>query len=145
MGEHDEAEKANHDNGLFRITMHLVAEKIPPDVLGLLWTVHRMYGEWDCQAHANGQTCCVDLLLEHNAQPPEPTQKIDDLAAIILAGYDILIESAGPDRSGPVHIFLIHSGQGPDDHVKFATTPAAFGDGIMRARQHAVAFPQVNG
>jgi hypothetical protein len=140
MGEHDEATR---DSGLFRITMHLVAEKIPPDVLGLLWTVHRMYGEWVCPAHTHGQECCVDWLLENNPQPPA-SHKIDDLASIILAGYDIIIESAGPDRGSEVQIYLIYQGQRPNEHLKFAASPVTLGEGIKKAREHAIAFPQVS-
>jgi hypothetical protein len=137
---HDEINR--RDGDLYAVAMRLVAEKISPEALGLLWTVHQMY-EWDCPAHANGEECCLDVLLA-NAGPPVASRQIDNLATIILAGYDITIESAGDDRSGQIDIYLSYTGQPPSDELRFAAAPVTLGDGIEKARRYAVSFPQVS-
>lgn len=139
-----EDERMTHDDALFRVTLRLVAEKISPEALGLLWTVHRQHGEWNCPAHQHGEECCVDILLE-NAAPPVARHEISSLATIILAGYDITIESAGDDRSGYLHIFLSYPDQPPGGELKFGASPVTLGQGIEKARQYAVSFPQTKG
>jgi hypothetical protein len=140
--ETKEPRSVRDERPLFHLTLQLLAQRISPEVLGWLWQVHRMYGEWDCNAHRAGQQCCVDVLLEA-ARPPITTHEIEigDLAQIIQFGYDVAIESATDDRSGPVHIFLSHPDQVPSAHLLFLATPATLGQGIEKARQWARAFP----
>lgn len=132
------------DRPLFRAALQLVAEKMSPEALGWLWTIHRMYGEWDCAAHTHGEECCVDALLE-KASPPVASREIDSLATIILAGYDIILEAATDDRSGEVHIILSYPDQDKPsfDELTFAASPVTLGQCIEKARAYAVAFPQV--
>jgi hypothetical protein len=140
MTDHPDT-RTDSSRALFSVSLRLVAQKIPPEALAWLWTIHRQHGEWDCPAHTHGETCCVDVLLEHTPAPVA-SREIGNLAEIILAGYDIIIEAATDDRNGELHIILSH----PDDtcvgDLKFAASPVTLGQGIERAAAYAVAFPQ---
>lgn len=111
----DHEMRTDNNRARLNVTLRLVAQKIPPEALGWLWTVHRM-GEWDCSAHTHGETCCVDVLLEA-APPPVASHELGALAEIIVAGYDLIIESAGDDRNGELNIFLTHPEQANIDEL----------------------------
>lgn len=137
-----EKERMTHDDdALFRFSLTLVAEKIPPQALGLLWTLHQQHGAWNCRAHQHGEDCCMDLLL---ADTPAPVARpeISNLAAIILAGYDVTIEAAGGDQTGYLHLFLSYQDQAPGGDLKFGATAVTLDQAIEKARTYAVAFPQ---
>lgn len=136
-------EKTPDDRPLFTVALRLVAETIPEKALAWLWTIHRQYGEWDCSAHRHGQACCVDALLESAQHPQVADHAIGPLAEIITAGYDLIVESAGDDRNGEIHIFLTHPDQRAlCDDPTFAATPATLPQAIEKARTYAAAFPK---
>lgn len=125
-----------------RVIMRLVAEKIPEDALGWLWTVHQIYNE-QCPAHMHGEVCCLDLLLENAPHAPIAVKLPDGIAEIIKLGYDLIIESDTDDRTGPVNIFLTYPEQPSlERRLTFQATPGTLPLAIEKARTYAAAFPK---
>lgn len=136
MGKGTEQDEAH------RVIMRLVAEKIPEDALGWLWTVHQIYNE-QCSAHMHGEACCLDLLLANAPHAPIAVKPPEGIAEIIKAGYDLIIESATDDRSGPVEIHLSYPEQSAMARLVFqAPSPGTLPLAIEKARTHAAAFPK---
>lgn len=139
------------NQALFHDGLRLVAHKIPAYALAWLWTIHQKHGEFDCNAHRAGRTCCVDVILER--QPPPVTTseaELMKLLQILAAGWDVCvehvedIESAGDAKDGPISIFLSYQNQKPSTRDRtFHATPESLGDALDEALKFAQAFPAV--
>ncbi len=132
----DETEMRDGSAALYRVSLGLVAERIPGEALGLLWQVHQMYG-----GHVHGgQACCLGALLENSPAAPLTAPEAGTVSAILAAGYDLTIEAADDDRHEVV-VWLSYPAQPPTETLSFWATPGTLPERLEQARLFAKAFP----
>jgi hypothetical protein len=132
----DDMEMRTDSHALYGVSLRLVAERIPGEALGLLRTLHQMYGP---HVH-DGQACCLGTLLAHTPASPLATPEAGTVSAILAAGYDLTIEAADDDRHEVV-VWLSYPAQPPTETLSFWATPGTLGQRLEQARLFAKAFP----